>query len=459
MQQKINSFNGNTVAILGLGRTGIAAIHALLAGGADILAFDDYEAGLARAQQHLKPDQQQIEFHHASRDFAQLQTASALILSPGIPQDHPLIKEAQRLNIPRLSDIDLLYLANPQCHFIGITGTNGKSTTTALIAHCLSMAGFAVAAGGNLGVAALNLPPLAQGGVYVLELSSYQLETIKDLKLAAGVILNITPDHLDYHKSLDNYAAAKAKLLDLMLPDGLALLGNDDALTQKIFNSKAVASTPYQLKGLAEETLPAAAQKTLGQLEYLPGDHNQQNIKACYFICAHLGMNQAQIIQGIQGFRGLDHRLQKVAHYGKIRFYNDSKATNPESAAKALACFDDIFWIAGGLSKQGAYDVLTPHFENIKQVFLIGDAAHELDAFINRRIETHHAISLSDAIEQAWHAAFTDNGDHPVILLSPACASFDAYEDFEHRGRDFIEKLKVIAAARPDLAEDSKDQS
>ncbi len=453
-EQNIDYFAGNKVAVFGLARTGRSVIKALLAGNAKILAIEDNLDTIASITSQFKSAiaDQQLQLYRSQEIKTNiLDGVVALIPSPGIKRMHPIIQQAMQANIPIMGDIDLLYLANPKARFIGITGTNGKSTTTALIAHCLNENGIEAVAGGNLGVAALSLPVLRDGGVYVLEISSYQLESLSSITLEAAILLNITPDHLDYHGSMTAYAQAKAHIFDLVRAGGLALIGTEEAESDTIYNALCSDRTDIQVNRLETITLPQA----LTQLTHLPGEHNQQNIRACYQLLTHFGVESPQIISAISTFKGLAHRLELVGTYQSMRCFNDSKATNPQSTAKALACFSSsILWIAGGQSKHSGYAELTPYIGRVKAAYLLGEAAAEIAAYLTQWQASHpdhpkmviyQFKTLAEAVHKAFEDAQTDQNQKELVLLfSPACASFDQYDNFEQRGIAFKQQLKSI---------------
>lgn len=411
-----------TVGVFGLGKAGAAAVDSLVASGAIVVAWDDK----SRCAQSLPIEEWPWE------------KLAYLVLSPGIPFTHPephaVVKLAQQHNVPIVCDIELLFLAT--CHsslttrFIGITGTNGKSTTTALIGHILKHAGVPCQVGGNIGISALALSSLPEGGVYVIETSSYQLDLLDKTRFDVALLLNITPDHLDRHGDMEGYITAKKRIFRNNTAH--AIVGIDEPHTRAIASS--MKCTPIS----QNDILP------LGDLPFLPGAHNRQNIAAAFAACKALGLPEKLIIAGIESFTGLAHRMERVAEKNSVVFINDSKATNAEAAEKALLSFNaPIFWIAGGKAKEGGIEALKPLFSKITHAYLIGDAAEAFaKTLAANNVTFTQCGSLDKAVAEAYQAA--QKTESATVLLSPACASFDQFKDFEQRGeafRTFVEKL------------------
>jgi UDP-N-acetylmuramoylalanine--D-glutamate ligase len=434
-------FSGRRYAVLGLGRNGLPVVRALVAMGATVQAWDDNEAGRLAlgTMQGL-----------TLADFDSMAGFDALVLSPGIPHHlpapHPVALMARELGITILSDADLLFeavrAAGSQARFVGITGTNGKSTTTALVAHLLTTAGIPNAAGGNLGPASLALPLLGDDGVYVLEMSSYMLERIDTLRFDAACLLNLSPDHLDRHDGIDGYTRAKLEIFARQTPADLAVIGFDDAASRAIAARGTVAHLVTVSGHRPGELAPALANAIA-----LPGAHNAQNALAAAAIARHLGMGDAAIEAGLASFPGLPHRQQRVASIGGIDFIDDSKATNADAASRALGCYDRLVWIAGGIAKSGGIDALAPLFPRVELALLIGRDAPVLAETLTRHLVSHRIVGTLDAaVPQALHAARTLSA--PVVLLSPACASFDQFASFEARGQRFAELARDLGEAR-----------
>ncbi|GBR70627.1 UDP-N-acetylmuramoyl-L-alanine--D-glutamate ligase [Gluconobacter kanchanaburiensis] len=416
---------GERYAVCGLGRNGAAVVQALLGMGAQVQAWDDRNADLP-----AHPNLTLAPLHNLSG-------MTALILSPGIPHlfpnPHPVADLARQQGIQILSDAEILYRAvrksGSKAAFVAVTGTNGKSTTTALIAHLFTTAGRPCVAGGNLGTASLALPLLPDDGVYVIEMSSYMLERLDCFHASASCLLNLTPDHLDRHGSMGGYAAAKAHVFDNMGPQDLAVIGVDDSWCRSI--ASELRARGLKVIELNVDTLPSFDGPAL------PGRHNAQNVGAALAVAHHLGLDDNDIRTSLKSFPGLEHRLQKIAECNGVSFINDSKATNAEAASKALASYEKVMWIAGGVAKAGGIESLTPLFGHIAQAFLIGQDATELAI----TLETNNVpYTLCETLEKAVPAAFSAalHQGLPVVLLSPACASFDQFRSFEDRGSHFL---------------------
>ena len=443
-------FAGSRFAVVGLGRNGLPAARALRAMGAEVTAWDDKDA--ARAQAAAEG------LRVAMPEPAGL---DALVLSPGIPHrlpaPHPIAAAALAAGVPILSDADLLYravrAAGSRARFAGITGTNGKSTATALLAHIIAGAGMPVAAGGNLGTAALALPLLPDDGVYVLEMSSYMLERIAALRFDVAAMLNLSPDHLDRHGDMAGYARAKRAIFDRQDAGCTAVIGIDDApsramaagLAARVVTISADSAADVSARdGVLRDTDGALCD--LRDAAALPGAHNAQNAAAAAAMARALGIDRAAIARGLLSYPGLPHRQERVGEVGGIRFVNDSKATNADSTARALACYDRVVWIAGGIAKAGGIEPLAPFFPRIAQAFLIGRDAPQFAATLARHGVPHDSVgTLENAVAAAWAAARA--GAAPVVLLSPACASFDQFTGFDARGDRFRALVRTLAEA------------
>ncbi|MGH6968586.1 MAG: UDP-N-acetylmuramoyl-L-alanine--D-glutamate ligase [Stellaceae bacterium] len=457
---EIGQFRNQTVAVLGLARSGLAAAAALKRGGARVVTWDDAASRREAAT-------------HAGFDLVDLATdlagAKALVLSPGIPhtfpQPHPAAARAKAAGVPIIGDIELLALAQKVARFAGITGTNGKSTTTALTAHILAETGRKVAVGGNLGVPALLLKALGVDGIYVLEISSYQLELTRSLVLDVAVLLNITPDHLDRHGGMDGYVAAKRRLFNGQSTRQTAIIGVDDDICRGIFTTlkaagqqrvlpisahRTVAGGVYVADGALIDDLNGGARPvlTMAEAPRLPGAHNGQNAAAAYAAARALGCEPDAVARAIKTFPGLAHRQEWVATIDGVRYVNDSKATNADAAEKALVCYDDIYWIAGGKPKEEGIDALAPLFPRIRRAFLIGEAAERFARTLDGRVAYEIAGTLDAALAAARHAALNDRRRGAVVLLSPACASFDQFRDFEDRGDHFHHLVEQLPGRR-----------
>jgi UDP-N-acetylmuramoylalanine--D-glutamate ligase len=431
-------FAGSRFAVLGLGRNGLPAARALQAMGADVVAWDD------------KPDvRSEAEAAGLRVALPEPSALDGLVLSPGIPhllpRPHPVAAAVREAGVPILSDAELLHRAvrsaGSRARFAGITGTNGKSTTTALLAHIIAAAGWPVAAGGNLGTAALALPLLPDDGVYVLEMSSYMLERLATLRFDAAAMLNLSPDHLDRHGDMAGYVRAKRAIFARQQDGDTAVIGSDDAESRAL--AEAMRAAPARVVTISAEG-PAAP--GLADAIALPGAHNAQNAAAAAAMAEALGVPRAAIARGIATYPGLPHRQERVASIGGVLFVNDSKATNADSTARALACYPRVTWIAGGIAKAGGIEPLAPFFPRIARAFLIGrDAPQFAETLRAHAVPYMQVGTLEQAVPAAWHAARAEAA--PVVLLSPACASFDQFTGFDARGECFRTLVNALAEA------------
>ena len=444
-----NLFAGRRYAVVGLGRAGIAALRALTAQGAIVTGWDD--AGFAR-------DQAEREGFLIADPTPDIGDLDALILSPGIPHTlpvpHRIAAAARAAGRPILTDAELLFQAvrgaGSRARFAGITGTNGKSTTTALLAHILATAGVPNAAGANLGPAALSLPLLPDNGVYVLEMSSYMLERLANLRFDAAAMLNLSPDHLDRHGDMDHYAAAKRHVFARQIAGDTAIIGIDDAPSRDMLAAMPGAVTvsgTHAADIWANGTLLQDHHGVIVDLAHaaaLPGPHNAQNAAAAAALAIAVGVSREKIAEGIKTFPGLAHRQELVGTVQGIRFVNDSKATNADATARALACYDKIIWIAGGIAKSGGIVPLAEYFPRIARALLIGRDAHVFaETLTQRGVEYEVVETLDRAVPAALAAARATGAD--VVLLSPACASFDQFSGFEARGTRFRELVALLS--------------
>lgn len=422
---------GKTVAVMGLGIAGLATLRALATAKVDYLAWDDTEA----ARDKAAAEGFEITDY---RDWG-WRAIDEFVLSPGIPhtypQPHPAAAAAREAGLRIISEIDLLGRAQCSATFVGITGTNGKSTTTALIGHILESAGRRIEVGGNLGPPVMAMAPLGEDGVYVIEMSSYALERTFSIGFDVALLLNISPDHLDRHGGLDGYVAAKERIFE---GAKAAVVGTDDEI------SRSIAAK------LKQAGLPVTEISTANSVETgitLPGDHNRQNATAARAACRLLGIDDETIAAAILSFPGLPHRQEIVGRDGEVVFVNDSKATNQDAAARALGSYARIFWIAGGQGKEGGYDALAPYLDRIAHAYLIGEAAGAIAAFLDGKVAVTLSGTLDAAVRDAYAAAANDNAPgEKVVLLSPACASFDQFANFGARGDRFREIVRQTTA-------------
>ncbi|MDB5370401.1 MAG: UDP-N-acetylmuramoyl-L-alanine--D-glutamate ligase [Roseomonas sp.] len=438
-------FAGQRFAVVGLGRAGLPSARRLVEWGAEILCWDDGEAARAAATAAGLP----VGDPSARAGFP----FDALLLSPGIPhilpRVHPAAAAAKAAGVPVVCDAELLYravrAAGSRARFAGITGTNGKSTTTALVHHLLRRAGRDAEVGGNLGPAALGLPLLGDAGIYVLEMSSYMLERLVTLRFDIGVVLNLSPDHLDRHGGMDGYAGAKLHIFDRQHEGDLAVLGMDDAWGAHFAAGRAARVMPVsgqarQPGGIwAEGRLlrdDAGIIADLDTARALPGSHNAQNAAAATAVVLALGVPRDAIAAGLADFPGLPHRQETVGTLDGIAFVNDSKATNADSTARALASYGRVVLIAGGVPKAGGLEPLAQYFPRIAHAVLIGQSAPDFAATLAAHGVPHHVAGTLEAALPAALAAARDSGTG-IVLLSPACASFDQFSGFDARGDAF----------------------
>ncbi len=452
-----SSFKGQTVAVLGLGRSGRSVVKSLLKAGADVLAWDDQEGAreVAREQGIPLKDLNVLEW----------EDVDCLILSPGIPHQypapHPAVARAQIAGLRPLGDLEVLCQTQRQARYMGITGTNGKSTTTTLMAHILKESGASVEVGGNLGIPVMELNPLKEEGTYVLEVSSYQLEISPSLHFNVGILLNITPDHLERHGGMEGYIAAKKLVYRNATAEDTLVISVDDLPCLTIYEAlkasgkmkllpistcKVLSEGLYVKEGiLYEQSRPLL---NLKEFERLKGQHNWQNIAAAYGALRSVGLEADRIARGIASFPGLAHRQQEVAQYKNVRFVNDSKATNAEATAKALACYQgaSLYCLLGGRPKEGGIVSLSPYFHALSHAFLYGEAASSFSLTLEGRVPYTLCETLKEATEKAAEMAFKDLRQDAVVLLSPACASFDQFRDFEARGESFCQYVEGLIA-------------
>ncbi len=460
----VTTFAGKKVAVFGLGGSGLVSASALLAGGADVVGFDDNVDSVAKANAAGIPT--------ADLRGLDWSAIAALVLAPGVPLTHPAphwsVALAKQNDVEVIGDIELFCRERrrraPGAPFVAITGTNGKSTTTALIAHLAGAAGMDAQLGGNIGTAILLLEPPADGGaqrrVHVIECSSYQIDLAPSLDPSIGILINLSEDHLDRHGTMENYAAVKERLVAGVPQDGTAIVGIDDTWCRAIADRLARAGKhPVRISVREELTdglfadgqniMRAGAGGTervaeLGGIGSLRGLHNAQNAACATAAALALGLTPAAIQAGLRSFPGLAHRMEEVGRLGRVLFVNDSKATNADSAAQALACFDDIFWIAGGKPKTGGIESLRRFFPRIRKAYLIGEAAEEFAATLGGDVPHDIVGTLDKAVAAAARDAAGWATGEPVVLLSPACASFDQYRNFEVRGDAFRELVRAL---------------
>jgi UDP-N-acetylmuramoylalanine--D-glutamate ligase len=448
---------GSSFVVLGLARSGLATVRALLAAGIDCTAWDDNEGPRKAAA-----DAGVRLAEPASIDWSKV---TALVISPGIPnrlpRPHAMAQAARAAGKPLICDIELLARAQPSARFVGITGTNGKSTTTALIGHILKNAGMACEVGGNIGRGALDLAPLGAGGIYVLELSSYQLELLETFRAQVAVWLNITPDHIDRHGDMAGYVAAKEHIFDRQQPGDCAVIGVDDEYSRATYARIArrfrIGCVPVVLDRPVAGGISFRAGMLVDADGYsadfsdvptLPGDHNAQNAACAWAACRWLRVMREEIVAGLKSYPGLPHRQERVASVGNVIYVNDSKATNADATARALSSYRNIYWILGGQAKEGGVAPLAPWFERIRHAFLIGEATELFARQLDGKVAFERCGDLQSAINAAHRRAQHEAKGPSVVLLSPACASWDQWKSYEHRGDAFRAMARALPGAQ-----------
>jgi UDP-N-acetylmuramoylalanine--D-glutamate ligase len=451
------TFEGKKVALFGLGGSGMVTARSLRAGGADVVCFDDNETRVEQAVAEGLQTQNLREL-----DWSEI---AALVMAPGVPLTHPMphwtVDLARNAGVEIIGDVELFCRERRnrclEAPLIAITGTNGKSTTTALIGHLLSTLGLDVQVGGNIGTPVLELDPPQPGRHYVIECSSYQIDLTPTLDPTVGILMNLSPDHLDRHGTMENYAAIKERLV---AGAKVAVVGVDDRLSSSIADRLELARKPvcriagekelsngiYAHHGRLIEALDATQTEValLGGIDSLRGDHNGQNAAAAFAALRALELPAARIAEAMKSFPGLNHRMEVVAKQGRVLFVNDSKATNADAAARALSSFDRIYWIAGGRAKDGGILSLDEYFPKIAKTFLIGEAAEEFAKTLDGRVPFKISGTLPQAVMDAAAEAAEDEAQEIAILLSPACASFDQYPNFELRGAAFVDAVRAL---------------
>ncbi|MFU0503085.1 UDP-N-acetylmuramoyl-L-alanine--D-glutamate ligase [Pseudaminobacter sp. NGMCC 1.201702] len=461
------SLSGRHVALFGLGDSGIATARALIEGGAKVLAWDDNPESVANAETH----------GIATGDLRQADWSgfSSFVLSPGVPLTHPkphwTVELARSAGVEVIGDVELFSRERragaPDAPFIAITGTNGKSTTTALTAHIIKASGRDAQMGGNIGRAVMTLDPPETTRNYIVECSSYQIDLAPSINPTAGILLNLTPDHLDRHGTMQHYASIKERLV---AGSETAIIGVDDIYCAQIADRLEKAGKdviriskrlPLTDGYFADGTdLMEARHGRYSRIAFLEGigslrgQHNAQNALAAVTACLRIGLDLGEIQSGLESFPGLAHRMEQVGRRDHVLFINDSKATNADAAAPALSSFNRIYWIAGGLPKEGGIEPLRPFFPRIAKAYLIGEAAPVFSATLGEAVPYEISGTLEAAIEHAASDAAQDDADEAVVLLSPACASFDQFKNFEVRGEAFrqavraIDRMKLIGGER-----------
>ncbi len=429
------AFAGRRYAVLGLARSGLATVEALVASGAGVTAWDDRE--------EARDDAMALGADIGNPLEIDLIGFAGVVVSPGVPLNrHPIATHAREAHVPVIGDIELFAEARaelPAHKVVGITGTNGKSTVTALITHMLESAGVPTLMGGNIGLPILSRDPLPEGGVYVLELSSYQIDLSHNLACDIAVLTNLSPDHLDRYDGFTGYAASKARLFSLQHRDQVAIVAVDDDPSKMI-----AGRINHRLHRVSAKDVDPVDQARWPALQ---GPHNAQNAVCAIAVCRVLGLNDEQIERGLATYKSLPHRMELVGEVGGVSWFNDSKATNAASAAPALAAFPPapdqrLHWIAGGKAKGDGLAACRPWFGHVKRAYLIGEAMEPFAAEIGKAISLERSGDIATAVKQA--AAEAKPGD--IVLLSPACASFDQFRDYEQRGDAFRAAVQALGA-------------
>ncbi|MGA3303167.1 MAG: UDP-N-acetylmuramoyl-L-alanine--D-glutamate ligase [Methylovirgula sp.] len=451
---------GQRIAVFGLGASGRSAAEALKAGGANVEIWDDQEASREKA----------AALGLTITDFskADLKPFRSLVLAPGIPLTHPkphwIVTKAKEAGVEIIGDIELFCRERrkiaPKSPFVAITGTNGKSTTTALIAHLFATFGYKVEVGGNIGTPILSLSPPSPAIVHVIECSSFQIDLAPTIDPWIAVLLNVTPDHLDRHGTMENYAAVKERLVEKA---DIAVIAIDDPVTldiaERLRQKHRPGATVSITRPKIEDGIILDGTKLVRRVQghslviadlagipSLRGAHNGQNAAAAVAALGAHGFDLEIVNKGLQTFPGLPHRLEELGRKGKVLFINDSKATNADAAEKALLSLDDIYWIIGGRAKEGGIEPLRPLFSKVKKAYLVGEASDLFARTIGEAIPYEFCGTLDVAVDRAARDAEQSSTPAPIVLLSPACASFDQFPDFEKRGDYFRELVRAKLA-------------
>jgi UDP-N-acetylmuramoylalanine--D-glutamate ligase len=452
----LTHLGGRSIGVFGLARSGLATVRSAIAGDAEVFVWDDKEAARDEAASlggfPVEPGEWPWD------------RIESLVLAPGVPLTHPaphaIVEMAKEAGVEIICDIELLWReVEGRAKIVAVTGTNGKSTTTVLLGHILSVGG-PTSVGGNIGRAALDLEPPGERRTYVLEMSSYQLDLTRYFRPDVALWLNLTPDHLDRHGDLRGYAKAKARIFINMSAEDTAVVGIDEppmqvvAAALKSQKRRLVTVSVCKNKGASLYVDPDGTlfenekrEASFANLPNLRGKHNWQNAAVAWAAAKALGLYGGIILSAMESFPGLAHRMEVIGRRGPVLFVNDSKATNADAAAKALATFDPIYWIAGGQSKEGGITALTEYYPRIAKAYLIGKAADEFSGSLSGQVPHVIAGDLDTAVRMAAYDAAIDDRAEPTVLLSPACASFDQYSDFEARGEAF--RRAVAALEQP----------
>lgn len=444
----MNSHIKQKIGIFGLGKTGIS-VYEELQGKCDVIVYDD-----------LKANRDIFEELYTNNSIDALsdsrwQNLDKIVLSPGIPLTHKIVNIAKNFNIPIISDIDLLFEKSKNLNFIAVTGTNGKSTTTALISHILNSNGLDYPVAGNIGVPALQAKASKDG--YILELSSFQLDLVKTFTAKIAVLLNITPDHLDRHQDMTGYIAAKSKIFDRMDKDSYAVINIDNDYCREIFmtlqQEQRIKLIPFSVTKILENGISVVDDKIndndisyeLSFNKNLQGTHNYENIAASYAVAKIIGVEAKKILESISSFQSLPHRMQYIGSINNISFYNDSKATNAISAVQSIKALDNIYWLAGGIPKEGGIEEIKPYFSKIKKAYFYGQAKEIFANTAKNIVDFVICDNLEQAFDLAYKDAVGDNAEVKNILLAPSCSSYDQFKNFEERGELFMRLCGILS--------------
>ncbi len=453
----VTIYSGKSVALFGLGGSGFVTAQALMAGGALVTAFDDNRDSVAKAKA--------AGINTADLRGCDFGIFDLLVLAPGVPLTHPSphwsVELAKTAGVEIIGDIELFcrqrnHVAENSI-LVAITGTNGKSTTTALISHVLKNAGCKVEMGGNIGRAVLDFEETEDGTIYVVEVSSYQIDLSPGINAEIGILLNLSPDHLDRHGSMENYAAIKESLVQ---KSKSAIIGVDDEMCRAIAARLEESNVPITRVSVHEqletgvyvsggEIFYANHDTTekiadLGKIGSLRGIHNAQNACVAWKACSDCGLSDVEIQSGFENFPGLIDRMEELGSVGNVLIVNDSKGTNADATDMALGSFERIYWIAGGLAKEGGFESLKRHFPRIAKAYLIGEAAPIFAGVLGEDVDFEISGTLDKAVHHALEDAGSDKYPEPVILMSPACASFDQFSSYAARGERFRQLIQQV---------------
>lgn len=440
------------IGVFGLGKTG-TSVYVELQDKCNIIVYDDLEANRNKFEELFGKN------YIIPISDIKWQSLDKIILSPGIPLTHEIVKIAKNFNIPITSDIDLFFEKPKNLNLIAVTGTNGKSTTTALISHILNNNGLEYPIAGNIGVPALQAKASKWG--YVLELSSFQLDLVKTFATKIAVLLNITPDHLDRHENMESYIAAKSKIFDRMEKNSYGIINIDNDYCHEIFTKLQqkhhIKLIPFSVTKILEKGISIVNDTITDNFfehisfkllfnKSLQGVHNSENIAASYAVARIIGLKPAQILESISNFRGLPHRMQYLGSINGINFYNDSKATNAIAAVQSIKALNNIYWLAGGIAKEGGIEAIKPYFSKIKKAYFYGKAKEMFANTAKDVIDFVICDDLKQAFELAYKDALNDNESIKNILLAPCCSSYDQFKNFEERGDLFIDLSNNLIA-------------